>query len=178
MKSVSHAERLKTNHLPFMRAIHAAIRRYPGGYAELALAIGRNQQTLINQFNPDALDSAPAADLLLDVIEAVRPVNAVDLLAGYVGRSLGEPAAAGGSGLDDEAHFHAVLREMTDVMRLGLESLQDKRFDAAERRDMLPELQELIDAANAFKRRMMRADEGRAEVAPAQGRSAGRGRAK
>lgn len=150
----AHAERLKLNHAPFMRTLHGEIRRHPGGYAEIARELGRPAQTLINMFAPLDTDTAPPADLLLDVMAIVRARGALGLLAGEIGCGLHDerPMALGA----DAAGWRRVVVEMGDALVVGGRALDDGRFDAAERVQLAKELDDVIRTAQALRQQLLR----------------------
>jgi len=151
----THAERLKTHHAAVMRTLHGEIRRHPGGYVEIARETGRPVQTLINMFNPHSMDTAPPADLLLDVIEIVQARATVNVIAGGLGAML-SPVPESVPAESDSAAFQHLVGEAGDVLSAGTKSLSDGRFDAHERVEMARELDELIAAAAAMRRRLRR----------------------
>lgn len=149
-----HAERLKTRHASFMRVLHGEIRRFPGGFTEIARVTGRPVQTLINMFNPTAMDQAPTAELLLDVLALVQAREAVGLLAGDVGCSLRDevlPAAE-----CDASAWSQTVAEMGEALAVGSAALSDGRIDAAERVALSKELGDVIKQATALQRRLAR----------------------
>lgn len=150
-----HAERLKTRHGAVIRTLHGEIRRHPGGYVEIARETGRPAQTLINMFNPHSMDTAPPADLLLDVIEIVQARGTLGLLASGMGLMLApipEDLTAGAE--SDVDAFHQFVGEAGDVLAVGTRAAVDMRFDAAERVEMARELDEMIAKAVALRKRM------------------------
>lgn len=150
----AHAERLKTNHAPFMRPLHGEIRRHPGGYVEIARELGRPAQTLINMFSPVETDTAPPADLLLDVIAIVGARGALGLLASEIGCGLQDarPIELG----DDVEAWRRVVVEMGEALATGAQALADGHFDAAERICMAKELDDVIRTAQALRQQMLR----------------------
>lgn len=149
-----HAERLKTHHAALMRALHAEIRRHPGGYSEIAAATERPVQVLINMFNPNNQEAAPTADLLLDVLEIVQARRAVNVLAGALGMMLAPIPGDAADAMSDAVAFQQVVHEVGGVLSSGTSALADGRIDAREREDMLRELGELVGAAQAFMTRL------------------------
>lgn len=152
----SHAERLKTHHASVIRTLHSEIRRYPGGFVELARQTGRAVQTLINQFGPNSLDHAPTADLFLDVIEIIPARATVGVIAGAVEMMAVDATPFPPLHEDDAGAFRRVVGEAGDVLAAGALHLADNRFDAAERVAMAAELDDLITAADALRRRLRR----------------------
>lgn len=150
----SHAERLKTRHASLMRVLHGEIRRHPGGYVEIARITGRPVQSVINMFNPLAMDQAPTAELLLEVIAIVQARETVGLLASEVGCSLRDevlPAVE-----SDTAAWCQTVAEMGEVLAVGAAALADGRFDAAERVVVVKELGDVIRMASALKKQLAR----------------------
>lgn len=147
-----HAERLKTRHAALVRVLHGEIRRHPGGFVEIARITGRPVQTLINMFNPLAMDQAPTAELLLDVIAIVRARETVGLLAADVGCSLHEEALPELE--SDLSGWRQAVVEMGEALAVGSEALADGRFDAAERVAVAKELGDVVRAASALKRKL------------------------
>jgi hypothetical protein len=149
-----HAERLKTHHAALMRALHAEIRRHPGGYAQIAAETARPVQVLMNMFNPNNLDTAPPADLLLDVLEIVQARRAVNVLAGALGMMLAPIPGDDPASVSEALAFQNVVHEVGGVLSVGTQALADGRIDAREREDIVREVGELIGAAQAFMSRL------------------------
>lgn len=150
----SHAERLKTRHASLMRVLHGEIRRFPGGYVEIARITGRPVQSVINMFNPLAMEQAPTAELLLEVIAIVQARETVGLLAGDVGCSLREEVLPVVE--SDIAAWRQTVAEMGEALAVGSAALADDRFDAAERVAVVKELDDVVRAATALKRKLSR----------------------
>lgn len=150
-----HSIRLKTRHATVMRVLHGEIRRYPGGYAEIAQATGRAVQTVINQFNPAAIERSPSLDLFLDVLEIVRARDTVAAIAAGIDLRVTEAATGGGAFQGAEAEFRDICAEMADVMSTGAAALADRRYDAQERAAMAKELQDVIAQAEAMRQRLL-----------------------
>jgi len=148
----SHAERLKTRHAAFMRVLHGEIRRHPGGYSEIARVTGRPPQTLINMFNPLAMDQAPTAELLLDVLAIVGAREAVGLIAADIGCSIKDEVLPEME--SDVSGWRQAVVEMGEALAVGSQALSDGRFDAAERITVAKELGDVIRAASALKRKL------------------------
>jgi hypothetical protein len=147
-----HAERLKTRHAAFIRVLHGEIRRHPGGYSEIARITGRPPQSLINMFNPIAIDQAPTAELLLDVLAIVQAREAVGLIAAEVGCSLKDEVLPEME--SDVSGWRQAVAEMGEALACGSQALADGRFDAAERVAVSKELGDVIRAASALKRKL------------------------
>lgn len=150
----SHAERLKTRHGPLMRTLHGEIRRHPGGYVELARELGRPAQSIINMFNPNSIENAPALDLFLDVVEVVRARAALAVMASGLDLMVVE-AESVSAPAGDEEQFRGLVAEVGDVLSVGTAALADHRFDAAERLRMANELSEMIAVADSMRRRLL-----------------------
>ena len=150
------AERFKTRHASLARVLHGEIRRHPGGYQELANQLGRNAQSLINQFNPATIDQAPPADLLLDVIEVINARATVGVVAGMIGLRVMPDDSTMVAPESDAAAFVRVTAECGDVLHVGATALADGRLDADERKQMRLELTDLIAAAEQMLKRIDR----------------------
>ncbi|MBW7896538.1 MAG: phage regulatory CII family protein [Opitutaceae bacterium] len=149
-----HAERLKTHHVAFMRALHAEIRRHGGGYSEIAAETGRPVQVLMNMFNPNNMDTAPPADLLLDVLEIVQARRAMNVLTSSMGMMLAPISGEQSDDVSDATAFQRVVHEVGDVLSVGTKALADNQLNSSERQDLVREISEMIDAAQAFMTRL------------------------
>ncbi len=153
---MTSSTRLKTRHAGLIRTLHGEIRRYPGGYQEIARQLDRNAQSLINMFNPNSMEQGPTADVLLDVIELIDARATVGVIAAAVDMRLAPIEDDTPAATTDTAAFHRLAGEAGDVLQVGARALADGRLDADERKQMRLELSDLIEAAEAMKRRIDR----------------------
>lgn len=82
----SHSELLKTEFDRVMVALYRAMRRFatPGihsGIPELAALLDRNPESMQHQFSPTSYEHAPTVHAFLQVIETLKPRDAVQELA-------------------------------------------------------------------------------------------------
>lgn len=116
----SHSELLKTEFDRVMVALYRAMRRFatPGihsGIPELAALLDRNPESMQHQFSPTSYEHAPTVHAFLQVIETLKPRDAVQEIAALAdsvtiprsprAQDVGAPAddAAAFSGLADKA---------------------------------------------------------------------------
>ena len=153
---MTSSERLKTRHAGLIRTLHGEIRRYPGGYQEIARQLGRNAQSLINMFNPNSMEQGPTVDVLLDVIELISARATVGVIAGTVDMRLVPIEDHTPEAGTDAAAFGRLTGEVGDVLQCGARALADGRLDADERKQLRIELSDLVSAAEAMLRRLDR----------------------
>ena len=131
-------------------ALQADAKRYPGGISALAHEMGMDPRVLADKINPNCFDKVLKVGELLDLIERLESVRAVNVIASYVDRTtVSVPAVT--SPAEVMRAFVALTRRAADVMASGAKALEDERLDAPEREELLPLLDDLINSAVAFR---------------------------
>lgn len=126
--------RVKTHHAAVIRALHAEIKRAPGGFAALAEVTGRNAQVLRNGFDPNNMETAPSLEVFLEALQWAGAEATVRAVAGLAGMT-----AIPVSPVEDfcprtaQAAFMRVVKELGDVQSVGAQALSDGHMDSAER---------------------------------------------
>ena len=148
----SAEEELKTRFRPLFRAMHEALRVWPGGSAEIFRMMGRNVHSSYNQLSPSDLDHAPSLLLFLDVLEYTKSRRIAAELASLA-NCVAVPGAANRQAMDRAAaaerlavHIRQVLYRVDQFAAPVL--CAESR--AAARRD----LQSLIEAAHAMQAKL------------------------
>ena len=131
-------------------ALQADAKRYPGGISALAHEMGMDPRVLADKINPNCFDKVLKVGELLELIERLESVRAVNVIASYVDRTtVSVPAVT--SPAEVMRAFMALTRRASDAMATGAKALEDERLDAGERAELLPLLDDLINAAVAFR---------------------------
>lgn len=142
---------VKERHRTFFVALHNAMIRSPGGISHVARLQGRNVHAMSNAYNPNSMDAMPTVESLLDTIEQVQPVQALDVLNLACGRTSVAVEAAPRSPAETVKLFLALVKQAGAASAAAADALADGRLDAHEREALITLLDALITAAVEFQ---------------------------
>lgn len=140
----------KVRYRSVFSALHAEAKRYPGGIAGMAMAIGRNPHSFSNKLNPMCLDSEPTVADLLESIEHLqsrRISTAIALLTDCIA----VPVEAVSPGHDVTGTFLKLVHRAGAVSEKIAEALEDGHLDHHERVEAGDVLDALLAATVAMR---------------------------
>lgn len=136
----------KSRHRSLFCAMQADAKSFEGGIQNFASFIGRNGNTVGNQFNPEHDAAPPSLEMVAELIKLTggdRTVFALCQMAGKVP-------------MDFEVEHHApsesirlflsLVHSASELMGKGSEAAKDLHFDAGERKELEPLLLALMKA--------------------------------
>lgn len=120
----THSERLKVDYDQVMYALHRSAKRFsaPGvrsGVPELAVLLGRSENTLAKQLNPTDYDHAPTVHGFLQVLEVLQSREAVEEIAALAGCTT-IPAAGRAEDVDAPADLAAAFADFIQLAARNL----------------------------------------------------------
>lgn len=129
-------------------ALQADAKKYPGGIRALAEIIGVNGSTLANNLNPDHESLPPSFATIIEIIIQAQGKSSVFAISQLVGQVPMDLMIDDG-GLDSNQIdvFLKLVKRASDLLGKGSEAASDMRFDAMERRELLPLLLALMQVS-------------------------------
>lgn len=148
-------ENVKHMNRSLFLAMQADAKDFPGGIHALAGFMQRNGNTLGNQLNPSHDAAPPSLEVLVELMKLTggkRTAFAIAQLAGQVTVDMQidphDPSEA-------VQMFMQLVHEASVVFGTGTEFAKDLRFDATERRELVPLLMKLQKATTEMLQAVM-----------------------
>lgn len=139
----------KQSYRALFLALQADAKKYPGGIRALAEIIGVNGSTLANNLNPDHESLPPSFATIIEIIIQTQGKSSVFAISQFVGQ-VPMDLMIDDNSLNDSnqiAVFLKLVKRASDLLGKGSEAASDMRFDAGERRELLPLLLELMQVS-------------------------------
>lgn len=148
----SAEEELKTRYRPLFRAIHEALRAWPGGSAEIFRMLGRNVHSSYNQLSPSDLEHAPSLLFFLDVLDYTKSRQIAFELASLA-NCVAVPGAVARQAMDRAASAERLAVQIRQVL-YRIDQFAAPVLCAESRVAARRDLQQLIEAAHALQAKL------------------------
>jgi hypothetical protein len=128
-------------------AMQADAKDFPGGIRAVAEFMGRNGNTLGNQFNPDHEAAPPSLEVFVELIKLTHGTRSAFAIAQLVDQVLMDVSTDDRNPAEAVQMFMRLVHEASELFAKGSEFARDLHFDANERKKLEPLLMALIKAA-------------------------------